>query len=265
MATLLHGLGDYITSWAQPSVDFSPTANRHRFEGGMKTEYAFFGGFMGGYTTDGVHYDYARIRMFNSSMLPEYWMIPDHVAREYYASETISKFHESILTKLSVSTGPTNTIRQMDLCCGWHRLVWRPIHRPPQDQQQYYQQGYYGQQQGGSGGSWGYPSPQQSQQGFGSYGSAPGTNFSSSQAVASSFPPASNFGGGGQFAMSFPPPMAPSQFQWQPDASWSQDQSWGAPQQQSPSQSPNSGGNATTRRESQRGSGSGGGGAGGTT
>jgi len=251
MATLLHGLGDYITSWAQPAIDFSPTANRHRFEGGMKTEYAFFGGFIGGYTTDGVHYDYARIRMFNSGNLPEYWMIPDHVAREYYASEAINKYTETMLTKLSVSTGPTNTIRQMDLCCGWHRLVWRPIHRPPQDQQQGYQQGYYGQggQQGQQGGSWGYLPPQQ--QGYSQYGAAPGTNFSNSGSMAPSFPPpSSNFNG--QFAMAFPP--AGNQTQWAD--SWVDMSSWGNAQNP-PNPSSQSPGGSSRRESNQRSSGGG--------
>jgi hypothetical protein len=130
---------------------------------------------MGGHMNDGVHYDVAKIRLFNSQNLSEHWIIPDHIAREYYQSDHIRKFTEVGLTKNSMTTGPTNTIRQLDICCGWHRLCWRPVHRTPQDQSGYYQPGYYGQPpSGGQGGPW-YAPPNPGP-GYG-YGPPPGMQY----------------------------------------------------------------------------------------
>src|SRR5271170_248499 len=206
MATIIHCLGDYITSWAQPQIDFSTIINVHRFEGGTKTEYSFFGGIMGGHMTDGLHYEYAKIRLFNSANQAVHWIIPDHLAREYYHSDQILKFSEVGLTRNPLSIGPTNTIRQLDICCGWHRLVWKPIHRPPpppaQDPQAGYPQpSFYNQPPTGS--QWYPPQPQAPQPGFVSYGAAPGTSY----APPPSFPPPNSNFGGGSYAPPPPPPM----------------------------------------------------------
>jgi hypothetical protein len=206
LATLLHGLGDYITSWAQPEVDFSPnpTGPGHRLEGGTKTEYAYFGGVMGGNMADGVHYDYAKVRLFNSQNQGEHWIIPDQVARGYYAAEVITKFNEVDLRRNSQFTGPTNTIRQLDICCGTHRLVWKPQHRNPHEAQQaaYFQQPFY--QPPPAQPPW-YPNPQQQQPIQGNYQlytGAAGTNAFAPGTVTQFPTPAANYGGG-QF--SFPP------------------------------------------------------------
>jgi hypothetical protein len=198
LAILLHSLGDYITSWAQPAVDFSPnsTGAGYRLEGGTKTEYAYFGGVMGGNMSDGIHYDYAKIRLFNSQNQSEHWIIPDQVARDYYAAEIITKFNEVNLRRKTQFTGPTNTIRQLDICCGTPRLVWKPQHRNPHEvQQTYFQQPFYPQtpQQP----PW-YSSQQPQQFPPGSYPVYPGAPGTSAHIP----PPPANFGGG-QF--SFPP------------------------------------------------------------
>ena len=206
MATLFHCLGDYITSWAQPHVDFTTNTSTHRSEGGTKTEYSFFGGIVGGHLGDGIHYEHAKIRLFNSANQEAHWIIPDHVAREYYNSDQILKFSEVGLTRNPSFQGPTNTIRQLDICCGWHRLVWKPIHRPPQPpahdpQAGYPQPSFYNQPPAGS--QWYPPQPQAPQPGYNmSYGAAPGTSYAPPPTFP---PPAANFGAG-----SYAPPPAPT-------------------------------------------------------
>ena len=205
MATLIHCLGDYITTWTQPQVDFTTTTNVHRFEGGTKTEYAYFGGIIGGHMTDGIHYEYAKIRLFNAANHSVHWIIPDLVAREYYNSDQILKFSDVGLTRNPVTTGPINTIRQLDICCGWHRLVWKPIHRPPppppshDPQAANPQPSFFNQQHTGS--QWYPPQPQAPQTGFMSYGAAPGTTYAPQPAFP---PPSANFGGA-----SYAPPPPP--------------------------------------------------------
>lgn len=204
MATLIHCLGDYITMWAQPNVDFSTNTRVHRFEGGTKTEYAFFGGIIGGHQApDGIHFECTKLRLFNPQNQVEHYFIPDHIAREYYVSDYIRKFTEVGLTKNAMATTATNSIRQLDICCGWHRLVWKPV-RPPQNEQQppfYPPPGYYSQGAPGTQGSSWYPPLQQPQQQTSfpsSYGPAPGTyapgtyapstgNFNNTQPI--SYPP----------------------------------------------------------------------------
>ena len=215
MATLLHCLGDYITSWAQPNIDFSPTPKEvgFRAEGGAKTEYAFFGGLMGGHMPDGTHYEAGKIRLYNAQNEREHFVIPDQVAREYYNSDYIHKFNEVTmgLQRNPLVSGIDNSIRQLELCCGYHRLVWKPKHRPPQNPGQVYWDPMQfggppppGQQ--GSGGWQAYPSPPQG--GYvpphhGGYGySAPGTYAQGS--VPGYPPPPSNFGSA-QYAIPPPP------------------------------------------------------------
>ena len=236
MGTLLHCLGDYITTWAQPAIDFSTKPNKHRAEGGTKTEYAFFGGIIGGNMGDGFHYDYAKIRVFNPMNQPESWFISDKVAQEYYSSDQILKFGETGLTKNPAPMGPTNTIRQLDICCGWHRSVWKPIHRPPPEQPQpppqqggFNPHGYFGQPPP-TASHW-YPSqPQPHQGGYVSYGAPPGGTYD-----PPAYPPGvGNYAGG---YPSGPPPLGIStdfvlltignqQFSWpdtynqDPSASW---------------------------------------------
>ena len=193
MGTVLHCLGDYITTWTQPTVDFSTKQSVQRLEGGTKTEYAFFGGIMGGQMTDGIHYDFAKIRLFNLMNQPESWFVGDRVARDYYKCDQILKVTVVELKKNPTPMGPTNTIRQLDICCGWHRSVWKPNHRPPPEQQQQQQQqqhqqqqqqhqtgfntqGYFGQPQP-TGSQWYPPQPQPHQGGYVSYGAAPGTTY----------------------------------------------------------------------------------------
>jgi len=223
MATLIHCLGDYITSWAQPNVDLSPKQAPKevgfRAEGGAKTEYAFFGGLIGGNMPDGTHYESSKIRLYSPSNEREHFIIPDHVAREYYNSEYIHKFNEVAmgLQRNQLVSGIDNSIRQLELCCGYHRLVWKPKHRPPpppppqrQVEQGYYNQGGY-QGQGQQGGGWqGYPpSPPQGgymQQQQGGYGySPPGTYI---QGNAPGYPPPPNNYGGGQYALPPPPGLS---------------------------------------------------------
>jgi hypothetical protein len=195
MATLIHCLGDYITSWAQPNIDFSLTTQSNRFEGGTKTEYAFFSGIIGGHMTDGIRYDCAKIRLFNSSNQEEHWIIPDHIARDIYNSDHIPRLTEAGLTRFTLITGPTTTVRQLEFCCGRNRLVWKPIHRHSQDPQQsgYGLHGYYHHQPPTS--HW-YPLPPQSQPpqsgGF-SYPAAPGTTYMPPPQCP---PPAATFGSG---------------------------------------------------------------------
>ena len=200
LGTILHCLGDYITAWAQPTTDFATTTNVFRFEGGTKTEYSFFGGIMGGTMNDGIHYECAKIRLFDLANQSIHWLIPDHLARDYYNSDMIVRFNEVNLQKNPVLLGPTNTIRQLDICCGWHRLVWKPIHRPPQDPQpaSFPPTTYYGQPQATS--QW-YPPPAQPQQSGYFYTSAPGT---SSYGQVPQFPPPSANFAGGSFAFATP-------------------------------------------------------------
>jgi hypothetical protein len=193
LGTVLHCLGDYITTWTQPQVDFNPTnTSVHRFEGGVKTEHAFFGGIMGGQMADGIHYDCAKIRLFNSLNQSVHWIVPDALARDYYLSDQICRFNEVNLQRNPNPQAPGNTIRQLDICCGWHRLVWRPIYRNPynvQDpnQMNYGAPGYAAQPQ------WGYQqAPGQQAQPYYNYPSAPGTSY---QAPPQYPPPPGNFGG----------------------------------------------------------------------
>lgn len=147
MATIIHCLGDYITVWSQPSVDMSLEVNTPRIEGGTKTEYGFFGGVMGGVSMNSFQYDHVKLRTFNSSGLPTFWIVPDHVARQAYTSDFITKISEVGLTRFAGSEN-ANSITQLDHCCGWHRLVWRPVHRVLGQSQQVgpsYQQPPFGQ------------------------------------------------------------------------------------------------------------------------
>jgi hypothetical protein len=145
MATLLHCLGDYITSWAQPEIDFNPDLSTPRIEGGTKTEYAFFGGVMGGVQNDPFHYDYAKIRLVNAVGQSDHYLIPDGMARDYYQSDVIHRFNEAGLQRNNLITGPTNTIRQLEICCGHHRLNWKPPAPPtanPPPHPPYFPPGY---------------------------------------------------------------------------------------------------------------------------
>jgi hypothetical protein len=202
LGTILHCLGDYITTWAQPQVDFSDHQHVGRFEGGMKTEYAFFGGIMGGQMLDGVHYDCARVRLFNSMNQSVHWIVPDQLARDYYLADLIYRFNEVNLTRNPVPMSPSNTIRQLDICCGWHRLVWKPAHRAPtygQDPQQGVYATPYGTQQQ----QWGYQGapgqvPNQAPPSYYGYPAAPGTTYVQQPQFP---PPPATLGG------SVPPPM----------------------------------------------------------
>jgi hypothetical protein len=221
MAILFHGLGDYFTTWTQPNVIVSPnmTGYGYRTEGGMKTEYAYFGGFLGGTMQDTIHYDHAKIRTFNSQNQSQHWIIPDHIARDYYAAEVITKFREVELRRNTQITGPTNTIRQLDICCGTHRLLWKPHHRNPHEPRPpYYQQPYYQPPPPPPPppqGHWGManqPPQQQPFQGnYPGYGGAPGTN-NFNPGAANQYP--SSAGNFGANLYTYPPSLGMVPFKW---------------------------------------------------
>ena len=204
MSTLFHLLGDYITAWMQPNIDLNPDSPIPRVEGGSKTEYAFFGGTVGGFQSDGIHYDYAKIRLFNPQGQGDHFLIPDAIAKHYYGLEVIHRFTEQGLQRNNLITGPTTTIRQLDLCCGHHRLNWRPPYRPENQPPQYIPPGYAQSAQPGGPGAPPFFPPQppqapfaynpQAQQQFNQmrFANPPGTT---------GYPTAANFG----YNM-FPPP-----------------------------------------------------------
>lgn len=240
MDVILHCLGDYFTAWAQPNIDLSPDQSATRFEGGMKTEYAVFGGFIGGHmSSDDIHYESAHIQIFNAQNQQSYYTIPDHLAREVYNSDQFFRFSETGLNKSTIQRGPTNTIRQLDICCGYHRLVWKPIQRPPPEQQPSYNQpGYFGQPPP-TGIPWYPPQPQPQQGGYPTYS---GPTF----VQPPTFTPPGNYGSGGPYG---PVPPGPGILlihltyrkgnqtsQWIVDGTYGLDSGWIPPvQQQNPS------------------------------
>jgi hypothetical protein len=199
LATVLHCLGDYITVWSQPAVNFATNTNVHRVEGGTKTEFVFFGGRLGGFQSDGVHYDCAIIRTFNAMNQTFHWFIPDSVARDVYNADVIAKFNEVNLTPNQNPPAPSNTIRQIDICCGWHRTVWIPIRRAPQPPPPPSNWQPYPPQPGPQGPN--YPPPNW---GYNQYGPAPGI----SGQPPSQFPPPPAGGNYGPYTSAPPPANA---------------------------------------------------------
>ena len=200
-ATVLHCLGDYITIWCQPHINFATNTTVHRLEGGTKTEFVFFGGRLGGYMSDGVHYDCVTIRTFNAMNQTIHWFIPDNVARDAYNADLITKFNETTLTGNANPPPPSNTIRQIDICCGWHRTVWVPIRRPPQPPPAPSNWPPYPPQPGPQGPG-NYPPP--SNWGYNAYGPAPGT----SGQAPSQYPPPPGTGNYGSYTSTSAPGAA---------------------------------------------------------
>jgi hypothetical protein len=130
MVVLLHNLGDYITLWAR-RINLSPDQQEIRYEGGTETEYAFFGGIIDGVSLDAnnnFRLDYARFCTFDESDRSTHWTIPDNVARDIYANAIIEKPNMATLTRWA-GFANESTSQQLEICCGFHRVSWRPHRR----------------------------------------------------------------------------------------------------------------------------------------
>jgi len=129
MVVLIHGLGDYLTSWFR-GVNISPKKQDTPYEGGTETEYSFFGGLIDGVSlnrTNNFRHDYVRFCLFDDPDRPAYYTIPDNVARELFNNTVIEKINPATLTKWS---GYGNDMgNQLEICCGVNRVSWRPNRR----------------------------------------------------------------------------------------------------------------------------------------
>lgn len=212
MDTLLHGLGDYITTRGPTGVNLNPDDQSAgvRPEGGTKTEYAFFGGIMEAIRHDYVHYESVIITLFpNSQSNGEHWYVLDQCAMNIWHADRIQKLVPEMGLRQVTDPNYTrlkNTVQQLGICCAWHRIWWTPFLQSPRPDVpgQYgggqYVPGQYGQQY-----QPGYPQQQYQHPSYG-YGAAPGVGFG--QGHFPHGPPPTGNVGFGQIA--FPPAFGTS-------------------------------------------------------
>ena len=191
MGTVLHCLGA-VHNVDSTNRRFLHEQRRATIGRGNKNGVCIFRRIMGGQMTDGIHYDFAKIRLFNLMNQPESWFVGDRVARDYYKCDQILK-----VTVVELKKNPTlwdpqiqsdNWIYVVDGIDLYGNRITDLLQNNNSNnsssssssrQQQQHQtgfntQGYFGQLPG----SRSYPpQPQPHQGGYVSYGAAPGTTY----------------------------------------------------------------------------------------